>query len=162
MKAWTKVAVVGLKRGWRSWLWVHEREGKGDQKGPSWWCLKRTRRGWCAEFACRPVGFEGRMGPEVQTYWGSLKRESGEAGIGVDHRESSHWTCDSPGAEPRVSLGECRYLQDEATRRHIAVSQRRRRRLEGGDVCIFMADSCCCTAETNHCKAGVLRLKINF
>ena len=91
-----------------------------------------------------------------------MKRESGEAGIGVDHRESSHWTCDSPGAEPRVSLGECRYLQDEATRRHIAVSQRRRRRLEGGDVCIFMADSCCCTAETNHCKAGVLRLKINF
>ena len=33
---------------------------------------------------------------------------------------------------------------------------------EGGDICIPMADSCCCMAETiQHCKAIILQLKIN-
>ena len=31
----------------------------------------------------------------------------------------------------------------------------------GGDICILIADSCCCTAETNkHYKAIILQLKI--
>ena len=31
---------------------------------------------------------------------------------------------------------------------------------EGGDMCIFMADSHCCMA-TRHCKAIIFQLKIN-
>ena len=33
---------------------------------------------------------------------------------------------------------------------------------EGGDVCMLIADSCCCMAETQHCKAAILKLKKNF
>ena len=28
---------------------------------------------------------------------------------------------------------------------------------EGGDICIHIADSLCCIAETQHCKATILQ-----
>ena len=31
---------------------------------------------------------------------------------------------------------------------------------EGGEICILIPDSCCCTAELTHCKAIILQFKI--
>jgi len=33
---------------------------------------------------------------------------------------------------------------------------------EEGNICILLADSCCCMAETQYCKAMILQLKMNL